>query len=150
MRESVPRSVLSYVCASVLVVGCGASSDNVEMPGSSGASGELSATGGSAGSGGAIGFNFGISLGVAFRPWGWGYNRFDWGSRAVFINNARWGRTWVNRGAYVHPYAADLRRYAPAVRPGPMVRHAATWSPSSSSGSTAEIIPADRSGVALF
>jgi hypothetical protein len=68
--------------------------------------------------GGAIGFNFGISLGVAFRPWGWGYNRFDWGGRAVFINNARWGRTWVNRGAYIHPYAPEVRRFAPAVRPG--------------------------------
>ncbi|HEX4136124.1 MAG TPA: DUF3300 domain-containing protein [Bryobacteraceae bacterium] len=69
--------------------------------------------------GGAIGFNFGISLGVAFRPWGWGYNRFDWGSRAVFINNARWGRTWVNRAAYVHPYSPAVRRYvAPAGRPG--------------------------------
>jgi hypothetical protein len=68
--------------------------------------------------GGAIGFNFGISLGIGFRPWGWGYNRLDWGGHAVFINNARWGRTWVNRGAYVHPYAANLRHYAPAARPG--------------------------------
>jgi Protein of unknown function (DUF3300) len=68
--------------------------------------------------GGAIGFNFGISLGVAYRPWGWGYNRFDWGARAVYINNAPWGRTWVNRGAYVHPYAATARVPAPAFRPG--------------------------------
>jgi hypothetical protein len=67
--------------------------------------------------GGAIGFNFGISLGVAFRPWGWGYNRFDWGRHAVFINNAAWGRTWVNRTAYVHPYSG-IRRYSPAIRPG--------------------------------
>jgi hypothetical protein len=56
----------------------------------------------------AIRFNFGVTIGVAFRPWGWGYNRFDWGGRAVIINNARWGRTWVNRGAYVHPY--EIRR----------------------------------------
>jgi hypothetical protein len=72
--------------------------------------------------GGAIGFNFGISLGVAFRPWGWGYNRFDWGHRAVFINNAPWGRTWVNRTTYVHPYVAavraPVRAPAPALRPG--------------------------------
>jgi len=67
--------------------------------------------------GGAIGFNFGISLGVAFRPWGWGYNRFDWGARSVFINNAPWGRTWVNRGTYVHPYAAAVRPVG-AFRPG--------------------------------
>ncbi len=59
--------------------------------------------------GGAIGFNFGISLGVAFQPWGWGYNRFDWGSHAIFVNNAPWGRTWANRAVYVHPYAANLR-----------------------------------------
>ena len=73
--------------------------------------------------GGAIGFNFGISLGVGFAPWGWGYNRFDWGSRAVFINNAPWGRTWVNRTTYVHPYVAAVRpvgafRPAAVVRPG--------------------------------
>jgi hypothetical protein len=68
--------------------------------------------------GGAIGFNFGISLGVAFRPWGWGYNRFDWGGHALFINNAPWGRNWVNRTAYVHPYAPGLRHFAPAARPG--------------------------------
>ena len=69
--------------------------------------------------GGAIGFNFGISLGAAFRPWGWGYNRFDWGGHGIFINNARWGRTWVNRGAYVHPYAG-VRRFGPGpgARPG--------------------------------
>jgi hypothetical protein len=68
--------------------------------------------------GGAIGFNFGIALGVAFRPWGWGYDRFDWGGHAVIINNARWGRTWVNRGTYVHPYVAAVRRPGPAFRPG--------------------------------
>ena len=65
--------------------------------------------------GGAIGFNFGISLGVAFRPWGWGYNRFDWGGHAVFINNGRWGRNWDNRRAYVHPYA-DVHRWGPGER----------------------------------
>jgi hypothetical protein len=68
--------------------------------------------------GGAIRFGFGVSLGVAFRPWGWGvvgYNRFDWGGHAVFFDNARWGRTWVNRGVYVHPYP-NVRRYSPAQR----------------------------------
>jgi hypothetical protein len=68
--------------------------------------------------GGAIGFNFGISLGVGFRPWGWGFNRVDWAGHAAFINNARWGRTWVNRASYVHPYAAGIRHAAPAFRPG--------------------------------
>jgi len=66
--------------------------------------------------GGAVRFGFGISVGVAFRPWGWGvvgYNRFDWGGHRVFINSAPWGRTWRNRTVYVHPYPG-VRRYGPA------------------------------------
>ena len=66
--------------------------------------------------GGAISFGFGINLGIAFRPWGWGYTRFDWGAHTVFINNAPWGRTWANRGYYEHPYAGVHRWGA---RPGP-------------------------------
>ena len=58
--------------------------------------------------GGGIRFGSGDLVGVAFRPWGWGVglnrSRFDWGYRAVFINNAAWGRNWGNRGVYVHPY----------------------------------------------
>jgi hypothetical protein len=54
--------------------------------------------------GAGISFRFGVTLGPVFRPWGWGYNRFAWESHTVFINNARWGRTWVNRTTYVHPY----------------------------------------------
>jgi hypothetical protein len=65
--------------------------------------------------GGAIGFGFGIGIGVAFRPWGWGYTRFDWGAHAVFINNAPWGRTWANRGSYAHPYAG-VHRWGPGPR----------------------------------
>ena len=65
--------------------------------------------------GGAIRFGFGFSIGAAFAPWGWGYNRFAWNTHTVFINNAPWRRTWVNRGAYVHPYAA-VPRYEPARR----------------------------------
>jgi hypothetical protein len=65
--------------------------------------------------GGGIRFGFGVGIGGFFRPWGWGSERFDWGGHAVFINNAPWGRTWVNRGGYVHPYAG-VRRYAPAER----------------------------------
>jgi hypothetical protein len=60
--------------------------------------------------GGAISFGYGVTIGVAFRPWGWGLNRFAWNNHAVFINNARWDRTWVNRRTYVHPY--DVRRYS--------------------------------------
>jgi hypothetical protein len=54
--------------------------------------------------GAAIGFRFGVGVGVAFRPWGWGYNRIAWDRRVVFINNAPWQRTWVNRHEYHHPY----------------------------------------------
>jgi hypothetical protein len=63
--------------------------------------------------GGAIGFRFGVAIGPAFAPWGWGVNRFAWGEHRVFINNAPWGRTWANRGAYVHPYAAVPRYSGP-------------------------------------
>ncbi len=65
--------------------------------------------------GGAIRFGFGVSLGGFFRPWGWGYNRFDWGEHGMFLNNARWGRTWGNRGEYMHPYEG-IHRYGPADR----------------------------------
>ncbi|MGC1482841.1 MAG: DUF3300 domain-containing protein [Candidatus Acidiferrum sp.] len=54
--------------------------------------------------GGAIRFGYGVSLGVAFRPWGWGLNRFEWGRHELFINNRPWGRVWANRRVYVHPY----------------------------------------------
>ena len=59
--------------------------------------------------GGAIGFRFGVVLGAPYRPWGWGYNRIAWDRRVVYINNAPWQRTWVNRHEYVHPYT--IRRY---------------------------------------
>jgi hypothetical protein len=54
--------------------------------------------------GSGVSFRFGVTLGPVFRPWGWGYNRFGWENHAVYINNNRWGRTWVNRTTYVHPY----------------------------------------------
>lgn len=60
--------------------------------------------------GAAIGFRFGVVLGASYRPWGWGYNRIAWDRRVVFINNAPWQRTWVNRYEYHHPYTV---RYYP-------------------------------------
>lgn len=54
--------------------------------------------------GGAIRFGVGITIGAAFRPWGWGVSRIAWDSHAVFLNNARWDRNWHNRAVYVHPY----------------------------------------------
>jgi hypothetical protein len=69
--------------------------------------------------GGAISFNFGISIGLFFRPWGWGpgLGRFDWGGHAVFINDHAWGRTWANRATYAHPYEGVHRAPVGAVRP---------------------------------
>lgn len=61
--------------------------------------------------GGAIRFGWGFSISAAFRPWGWGFNRFDWDRHVVVINNNPWNRTFVNRNTYVHPYTVE--RYAP-------------------------------------
>jgi hypothetical protein len=70
--------------------------------------------------GAAIRFGFGVAIGLAFRPWGWGLTRFNWGGHAVIVNNAPWGRTWANRATYVHPYS--VRRFA-ASAPRPPERH---------------------------
>jgi hypothetical protein len=64
--------------------------------------------------GGAIRFGWGFGITGAFRPWGWGYNRFDWDRHAVVINNNVWNRSYVNRNVYVHPYT--MPRYEPARR----------------------------------
>ncbi len=63
--------------------------------------------------GGAIVFGFGVTLGFAFRPWGWGTTRFVWDRHEVFIANARWERTWVNRASYAHHYDAFHRWTGP-------------------------------------
>ena len=63
--------------------------------------------------GGAINFGYGVSIGAAFRPWGWGYNRFAWNTHTVIINNRPWARTWVNRPTYAHPYSGVQRYEAP-------------------------------------
>jgi hypothetical protein len=60
--------------------------------------------------GGAIVFGFSVTLGFAFRPWGWGTTRFIWDSHEVFIAGGRWDRTWINRGSYVHHYG-DFHRW---------------------------------------
>src|SRR5262252_3288110 len=65
---------------------------------------------------GAIRFGYGIRLGVAFTPWGWGATRFGWGERVLIVNNEPWHRTWVNRAVYVHPFVA-VPRYAVVARP---------------------------------
>jgi hypothetical protein len=74
--------------------------------------------------GGAIGWGFGINVGVAFRPWGWGYTRFDWGGHSVLIAGHPWARGWVNRRVYVHPYGGGVRRWEPGrrVESHPLIR----------------------------
>jgi Protein of unknown function (DUF3300) len=62
--------------------------------------------------GDAIAFGFGASLGVSFRPWGWGSSRIAWDSHAIFINNVRWERTWANRATEVHAYPGLHRNVA--------------------------------------
>ncbi len=53
--------------------------------------------------GGAIGFGAGFYIGASFGAWGWG-GVFDWHAHSFLFNNAVWGRTWYNRGVYVHNY----------------------------------------------
>jgi hypothetical protein len=67
--------------------------------------------------GGAINFGFGINIGGFFAPWGWGVSRWDWGAHRLFIAGAPWGRTWFNRGVYVHPFPGVRRFDGPGARP---------------------------------
>jgi hypothetical protein len=64
--------------------------------------------------GGGIRFGYAVTLGGFFAPWGWvsGGIGFDWRAHTLFLNRAPWGRTWINRNAYRHPYPA-IRRPAP-------------------------------------
>lgn len=61
--------------------------------------------------GGAIGFGYGVTIGAFFRPWGWGYSRFDWRGHGFFINNRPWGREWANRAVYAQPYRRGVQRW---------------------------------------
>jgi hypothetical protein len=68
---------------------------------------------------GAIQFGFGVRVGLAFAPWGWGTTRILWDRHAVIINNVRWDRVWANRAVYIHPFPRIVR-----YRPGMIVeRH---------------------------
>jgi hypothetical protein len=65
--------------------------------------------------GGVIGVGFGVRIGPAFAPWGWGSSHVVWSQRVVIVNNTPWRRTWVNRTTYVHAYAVP--RYGVERRP---------------------------------
>jgi hypothetical protein len=68
--------------------------------------------------GAAIGWGYGVNLGLAFGPWGWGGIRFGWANHTVFFGGVVWGRRWDNRFAYVH---GGYHGFAP--RPGPGAAH---------------------------
>jgi hypothetical protein len=70
--------------------------------------------------GAGIRFGFGVAIGLAFRPWGWGMTRFNWGGHGMIVNDVPWRRNWANRATYVHPYT--VRRFAPSA-PRPPERH---------------------------
>ena len=55
--------------------------------------------------GGAIGFGPAIVIGPRFGIFGWYGAGFGWGAHSIFIDHRPWGRTYGNRGVYVHPYA---------------------------------------------
>ena len=55
--------------------------------------------------GGAITFGPRVYIGGPFLTFGWwGGARFDWRAHGIFVGGRPWGRTWGNRGVYVHPY----------------------------------------------
>lgn len=54
--------------------------------------------------GAGITFGPGIFVG-AFAPFGWAGPVLGWRTHEIFIDHRPWGRTWVNRGTYVHSYA---------------------------------------------
>jgi hypothetical protein len=54
---------------------------------------------------GAIRFGPVIAIGPSFGRFGWFGAGFGWSSHAILIDHRPWTRTYINRGAYVHPYA---------------------------------------------
>jgi hypothetical protein len=66
---------------------------------------------------GAIRFGPAITIGALFGGWGWWLGSgFGWPSHAILIDRRPWGRVWINRSEYIHPYVH------PWVRPaGPRV-----------------------------
>jgi hypothetical protein len=55
--------------------------------------------------GGAVVFGPRVFLSPGFATFGWFGAGFGWGGHAILIDHRPWGRTYWNRGVYVHPYA---------------------------------------------
>jgi hypothetical protein len=62
--------------------------------------------------GGAIRFGPSIAIGPAFGRYGWYGAGFGWGGHTILIDHHPWGRTFYNRGVYVHPYSHPYARPA--------------------------------------
>jgi hypothetical protein len=71
---------------------------------------------------GAIHFGPRIVIGAGFVSAGfWAGPSIVWASHGIFIGGALWGRTWYNRGVYVHGYAGAYAAHG-YVRPvGPRI-----------------------------
>jgi hypothetical protein len=66
--------------------------------------------------GGAIRFGPAIAIGPAYGRLGWYGAGFAWGGHTILIDHRPWGRTFYNRGYYIHPYAhAFVRPVGPRV-----------------------------------
>jgi hypothetical protein len=66
----------------------------------------------------AIRFGPVVTIGPAFGVFGWYGAGFGWRGHTILIDHRPWGRTFYNRGVYVHPYEHAY------VRPvGPRVEH---------------------------
>jgi hypothetical protein len=57
----------------------------------------------------AIHFAPSIYIGPAFVPFGWAHPGFAWGTHAIVVGGAPWGRTWANRSIYVHTFPNAYR-----------------------------------------
>jgi hypothetical protein len=60
--------------------------------------------------GGAVRFGPLVTIGPSFGIWGWHGAGFGWGGHTILIDHRPWGRTYYNRGVYVHPYARGYVR----------------------------------------
>jgi hypothetical protein len=60
--------------------------------------------------GGAVVFGPRVFLSPGFATFGWFGAGFGWRGHAILIDNHAWGRTYWNRGVYVHPYAHPFVR----------------------------------------
>jgi Protein of unknown function (DUF3300) len=59
---------------------------------------------------GAVHYGPAVPLGVYFGRYGWYGAGFGWGGHTILIDHRPWARTYVNRVAYVHPYARPVPR----------------------------------------